>query len=111
MKVVALALCLILFAGLAARASMPELTVRPKVISSATCEAWAGSQKTEAKDMWGIKQDGTSSVAAAMTRLTRWCLSQKMPEIVGFGSSVGFDEAYCKNHPTIKLCRDRGLSR
>jgi hypothetical protein len=61
--------------------------------------------------MWGIKQDGTSSDSEAVSRLTRWCLSKKMPEIVGFGSSVGFDQAYCNKYPAIKLCRDRGLFR
>jgi hypothetical protein len=27
-------------------------------------------------------------------------------EIVGFGSSLGFDDEYCKQHMTTKLCKD-----
>jgi hypothetical protein len=91
---------------MAAHATMPVLTPNPKIPSPTACEEWAAKQDADAIEMWGIQENGTSSRAVAIHRLARSCLGQRPPEIVGFGSSVGFDDAYCEKHPNIKLCRD-----
>ena len=58
--------------------------------------------------MWGIREDGTSQKNVALDRLTRWCMGRGKPAIVGFGSSAGFDAAYCKKNPQTKVCAVRG---
>jgi hypothetical protein len=95
----------------AADATMPLLTPKPQNPSLAACGAWAAKQDDDAIEMWGIQEDGTSSRAIAIDRLARSCMGQRPPEIVGFGSSVGFNEAYCEKHSTIKLCKDYRHSR
>jgi hypothetical protein len=47
------------------------------------------------------------SPLVAIERLARSCMGQKKPEIVGFGSSVGFDQAYCKQHRSERICITR----
>jgi hypothetical protein len=86
---------------------MPELTSRPNVASRANCRIWAAGQSAEAIKMWGIRGDGTSSRSVAIDRLVGSCMGQNPPEIVGFGSSVGFDREYCEKHPAFKICRER----
>ena len=90
-----------------ASATMPELTQRPKQASAAACKAWAAKQDDEAIYMWGFREDGSSSRTLAMQRLMRECMGGPKPEIVGFGSSMGFDEAYCRKHPNTGICRKR----
>jgi hypothetical protein len=87
-----------------ARATMPLLTAEPKPATPDACRAWASSQDEDAIELWGIEEDGTSSPEVAVQRLYLSCLGQQPPEIVGFGSSVGFNEAYCKKHPKQKIC-------
>jgi hypothetical protein len=87
-----------------ARATMPPLTNKPEITSLAACRAWAVQQSTEAIQMWGIQEDGTRSRPVAIDRLTMSCMGQESPEIVGFGSSIGFDQDYCGKHRTFKIC-------
>ena len=96
----------VVFGCFAANATMPQLTPAPENRSLLTCREWAARQDDDATEMWGIQEDGTSSLSIALDRLTRSCMGQPAPEIVGFGSSAAFDDAYCAKHPTIKLCRD-----
>ena len=44
----------------------------------------------------GILDDGNSDRAVAVRRLADDCLGKPKPEIVGFGSSAGFDRDYCR---------------
>jgi hypothetical protein len=98
---------LTLLATTSAHATMPMLTPSPKPATPTACKRWAAKQDADAIDMWGIQADGSSSRAVALRRLADSCMGHRAPEIVGFGSSVGFDEAYCKKHPTLKqLCKD-----
>jgi hypothetical protein len=90
----------------AAHATMPQLTPEPKPATPEACRAWVTSQSDDAMDMWGIQEDGTSSPEVAVQRLTASCLGQPVPEIVGFGSSIGVDIHYCELHPKQKICLD-----
>jgi Sel1 repeat len=103
--------CLTLFGISAARATMPPLKPKPQTLSLAACKQWAAKQDQDAIEMWGIQENGTSSRAIAVDRLARSCLGQRPPEIVGFGSSVGFNDAYCKKYPKFKICEDYNLSQ
>jgi hypothetical protein len=91
----------------AAHATMPVLTATPKPATPESCKAWASSQDEDAIWMWGTQEDGTTSEVVALQRLTASCLGEEPPEIVGFGSSVGFDDAYCEKHPQQKICTTR----
>lgn len=102
------AAALLIFAGVdAARATMPALSPAPASASPATCQKWANAQSPDAFDMWGLKEDGSRSREVAMLRLKSFCLGGGRPEIVGFGSSAGFDEAYCTRHGDSGICRKR----
>jgi hypothetical protein len=46
----------------------------------------------------GILDDGNSDRAVAVRRLADDCLGKPKPDIVGFGSSTGFDKDYCRHH-------------
>jgi hypothetical protein len=89
---------------------MPRLTPEPNPATPKACKEWAAKQDNapdnDAIEMWGIQEDGTSSRDVALRRLFLHCLGQHPPEIVGFGSSVGFNETYCRNHPKFKICKD-----
>jgi hypothetical protein len=92
-------------------ATMPMLTDRPNPPSSAARKAWAAKQSDNAVEMWGIQESGRSSRAVALNRLARSCMGEKPPEIVGFGSSRGFDESYCHKRPDTGICADLRSSR
>jgi hypothetical protein len=52
---------------------------------------------------------GASSTTAILIAPSRFwladdCLGKPKPEIVGFGSSAGFDRDYCRHHPRQKMC-------
>ena len=69
------------------------------------------SAEQQAKDddiaeMWGILDSGWSDRAIAARRLSDNCLGKPQPEIVGLGSSAGFDTAYCRRHPGQGVCRN-----
>jgi hypothetical protein len=87
-----------------ALATMPLLTEMPKHRSPAACLKWAEQQKGDTFEMWGIQETGKSSCEIALSRLVRFCMDEDLPEILGFGSSVGVDEAYCENYPGAKIC-------
>ena len=89
-----------------AHANTPLLTPKPKKPSQAACREWAAKQDDDAIEMWGTQEDGTSSRISALDRLARSCMGQRPPEIIGFGSSAGFDDEYCKRHPKFKLCQE-----
>lgn len=93
----------------AADATMPSLTPKPNPRTPGACKAWAAKQDEDAIYMWGTEEDGTHSRSIALDRLARSCLGQRPPDIIGFGSSIGFDESYCAKHAAIKLCKE--LSR
>jgi hypothetical protein len=87
-------------------ATMPLLGEKPPMRTDEACSAWANQQ---AKDdeiafMWGILDDGNTDRAVAVRRLADDCLGKPKPEIVGFGSSAGFDRDYCRHHPRQKIC-------
>lgn len=87
-----------------ALASMPVLTASPNPATSATCTHWAIEQDEDTLYMWGATESGESSKAEAIQRLIGSCMGRKIPDIVGWGSSVGFDEAYCKKHARAAIC-------
>lgn len=88
-----------------AYATMPLLTEKPASPNQTSCEKWAAEQDDDAIEMWGIQDSGISSRTAALRRLARSCLGKRQPSIVGFGSSVGFDDAYCEQHKTAQVCK------
>jgi hypothetical protein len=88
-------------------ATMPMLTDEPKPALPKTCKEWATKQGVEALEMWGIQEDGKSSRTVGINRLASYCMGQPKPEIVGFGSSAGFDRAYCNKHQEQDLCGAR----
>jgi hypothetical protein len=87
-----------------ARATMPALTEKPDPATVDACQKWAASQNEDALYMWGMQQDGTTSPDIATLRLALWCLGDEPPDIVGFFSSVGAAEAYCREHSKHKIC-------
>jgi hypothetical protein len=95
-----------LLATTSAYATMPMLTPEPKPATPTTCKRWATKQDADAIYMWGLQENGTSSRAIALRRLAGSCMGQRAPDIVEFGSSAGFDEAYCEKHTTLNLCKD-----
>ena len=91
----------------AAQATMPVLSPAPHPPSLAACQRWAARQGEDARYMWGMQKAGGLSDTVAVARLTASCLGRKPPDIVGFGSSVGFDNAYCETHEAAGVCRNR----
>lgn len=87
-------------------ATMPTLTPKPKPMTPAACEKWAASQDDDAIGMWGIQETGVSSRDLALRRLALSCLGDPPPEIVGFGSSAGFDEGYCRKHSAARNAQE-----
>jgi hypothetical protein len=104
--ILALAAVMALLGCGAAHATMPLLTPEPSPSTQETCETWAAGQDDDAIYMWGMQKDGTTSKKVAISRLAGSCMGTKPPAIVGFGSSAGFDQAYCKNHVGQKICKD-----
>jgi hypothetical protein len=96
--------------GTTALATMPLLDDMPHSRTPAACRAWADKQPENGDGdvgyMWGQHEDGRTDRATAVQRLTDNCLGKPVPEIVGFGSSNGFDTSYCKRHPRVKICID-----
>lgn len=90
-----------------ANATMPMLTEAPKRPTAAACGKWAAEQSDDALEMWGIQPNGKTSNSIALDRLKRSCMGESRPGIVGFGSSVGFDDAYCEKHAKEHLCLNR----
>jgi hypothetical protein len=89
-----------------ALATMPLLGDMPSRRTDEACWAWADPQ-TKNEDvafMWGILDDGNSDRAVAVRRLADDCLGKPKAEIVGFGSSAGFDRDYCRRHSRQKIC-------
>ncbi len=91
-----------------ALATMPSLTEEPSKKTEKSCKKWALAQKNsdDAYYLWGIMPDGKSSDEVAYARLFNYCLTGERPEIVGFGSSAGFDQLYCENHKDQQICAD-----
>ncbi len=87
-------------------ATMPLLGQKPPMRTDEACGAWANQQATDddVAYMRGILDDGNSDRAVAARRLADDCLGKPKPEIVGFGSSAGFDRDYCGRHPRQKIC-------
>ena len=80
---------------------MPMLGDMPSRRTDEACWAWAEQQAkdNEIAIMWGLLEDGNVDRAVAARRLCDDCLGRPKPEIVGFGSSAGYDMAYCRRHP------------
>ena len=55
--------------------------------------------------MWGVLKDGGTSRDVGLMRLVLSCLGDEQPEIVGFGSSAGYDESFCEKHADYGVCR------
>ena len=85
-------------------ASMPELSRFLRARTDGACREWATNQGEDARYAWGMQEDGSSSLKSATARLRDECRGFAKPEIVGFGSSAGFDEAYCARHPGFRIC-------
>lgn len=94
----------LLFAPASAFATMPPLTEKPSKPSLAVCQKWAKKQDEDAVYMWGLQESGKSSPVFAQLRLTLYCLGDTPPEIVGFGSSAGFNQSYCERHSDATAC-------
>ncbi|WP_267361479.1 MULTISPECIES: hypothetical protein [unclassified Methylobacterium] len=90
-----------------AQAMMPSLTDLPRDRTMLTCQQWATSQDEEAIYMWGLLESGKTSEDVGRLRLALSCLGDRPPEIVGFGSSVGAADQFCKTRPRVPVCRDR----
>lgn len=105
MRTALFALAITVATAAPALATMPMLTERPKVGDAEACRTWAARQSEDAFDMWGIQESGKSSRDVAILRLSLVCLGDPQPEIVGFGSSVGFNDAYCRKHKRTEVCR------
>jgi hypothetical protein len=86
-------------------ATMPLLDEKPPMRTDEACWAWADQQAKdeEVASMWGVLDDGNSDRAIAVRRLGDDCLGKPKPDIVGFGSSAGFDRDYCRHHPRQKI--------
>jgi hypothetical protein len=69
-----------------------------------TCKAWAAKQNEGVIYMWGQTESGATSPAIAKHRLVGYCMGLGAPEIVNFGSSVGFDEGYCAKNAAAPIC-------
>jgi hypothetical protein len=52
----------------------------------------------------GMLDDGNGDRAVAVGQLADDCLGKPKAEIVGFGSSAGFDRDYYRHHPRQKIC-------
>lgn len=88
-----------------ADATTDPFTPKPKHPTVTACEKWAAEQTEDNIYMWGQEDDGTSSEKVAMGRLTDFCMGNGRPDIVFFGSSAGYDIAFCKKHPeAVTLC-------
>jgi len=101
MYAVVIAACL---ACTSAYATMPMLTPKPTNLTQGECNTWAANQVEDAVFMWGLQSNGESSRKVALKRLTDSCMGRPIPDIVGFGSSAGFDDTYCKKHRAEKIC-------
>jgi hypothetical protein len=88
-----------------ANATMPMLTPVPTKETKATRNAWAGKQDADVICMWGLLDSGVSWPEVAKHRLTDFCTGLGKPEIVGFGSSAGFERDYCAKYPTVRICK------
>jgi hypothetical protein len=106
MRTKPLIVCLLLLYESAANATMPSLSPKPPVRSLSACQGWAAKQSDDAIEMWGILEHGSTSRDIAVGRLTRSCMGGPAPEIVGFGSSAGFNQEYCRKHQASKICKD-----
>lgn len=102
----ALALAPVVVAMLAgpAAATMPRLTATPSAPTLESCQRWAAGQDEEAKEMWGLLESGKVSGDVATLRLALSCLGDPPPAIVGFGSSAGAADAFCKSHRRAPIC-------
>jgi hypothetical protein len=87
-------------------ATMPILDDMPPVRTDKTCWEWADREAADADvtQMWGILEDGSSDRAIAVRRLAENCEGKPKPEIMGVGSSAGYDEFYCRKHSQQKIC-------
>lgn len=93
--------------GQVALATMPTLTDEPAHKTVRTCKLWAKAQRaqSDAYEMWGILSDGETADEVAYLRLFAYCLTGDTAEIVGFGSSAGFNESYCQKHSDQPICK------
>jgi TonB family protein len=105
-----LTLVLLWIAATPALATTPTLTDKPSVINSGTCARWATNQNPGVVyPIWGIQEDGSVSNDVAIKRLIDECMGKPVPEIVGFGTSAGFEQNYCSRHPTSGICKKYGV--
>ncbi len=95
-----------LFVPASALATMPTLTELPKPAQPSACHTWASKQSQDAFDMWGIENSGSTTRGVAIDRLSTYCMGGKSPDIVGFGSSVGFNDGYCNVHRGTTICNN-----
>ena len=87
-------------------ATMPLLGEKPTTRTDEACWAWA---KEQAKDnevafMWGLREDGSAERAIAERRLADDCVGKPKPDIVGVGSSAGYDRNYRRGHRGQPIC-------
>lgn len=89
----------------AAQATMPSLTDKPRASTFDACQKWASTQNEDAMFMWGQLEDGRSLREVAIHRLALSCMGDPPPEIVGFSSSIGTRNAFCKSHAGAEICK------
>ena len=106
MRTALAALAFVVAAG-GAQAMMPSLTDLPRDRTMLPCQQWATSQDEEAIYMWGLLESGKTSEDVGRLRLALFCVGDRPPDIVGFGSSVGAADQFCKTRPRAPICRDR----
>jgi hypothetical protein len=96
-----------IFAGTAFQSSAtePTLSPMPAAKSEATCHDWAADQDSDTIYAWGQQDNGQSSESIALSRLTSYCQGSPAPDVVRYGSSVSFDEKYCRHHRRPAICR------
>jgi hypothetical protein len=95
------------FAGIAFRSSAtePALSPMPPGKSEATCHDWAADQDSDTIYAWGQQDNGQSSESVALRRLASYCQGAPAPDVVRYGSSISFDEKYCRHHRQAAICR------
>ncbi len=54
--------------------------------------------------MWGLLDSGGHADAVGIERLALSCMDGTRPEIVGLGSSAGYDDFYCRKYPRVAIC-------
>lgn len=86
---------------------MPTLTPFPQHRDFKACQGWAAQQDEDTTDMWGTQASGQSDKDVALARLTLNCTGDEQPQIVGFYSSAGAADLFCRTHKGTLICKQK----